>query len=374
MRVLALNAGSSSLKFRLFENETMLAHGLFEKIGHNSVNTFFSEKQEIKNQKTIKNHHEAILYLMKLLEENELSFEAIGHRVVHGGDKYQKSVLIKQNVINDIDRFAQLAPLHNPANLMVIKICQKLFPKLPNIAVFDTAFHQTIDQSEYLYAIPRKYWHKKVRKYGFHGISHQYLSEEITKLTKARKIITCHLGNGCSVTAINNGSSIATSMGFTPNSGLIMGTRCGDIDAMIIPYLMDYYPLEEIKVNLNRQSGLLALSEKSNDLRDIISDLDDEKCALALQKLVTSIVNYIAMYHVLLDGAEAIVFSGGMGENSALLRKRVLEKLRILQIEINPLANQKHQFLITTEQSAIASYVLKTDEELMIAREVMKLI
>lgn len=376
MNVLALNAGSSSLKFKLMSDNEIIADGLLEKIGGLATVNLNVAGVAIKKEETLENHYQAILYLISLLNKHQLDkFDAIGHRVVHGGDKYFQAVAINKEVLADIDRFSQLAPLHNPINLKVIKICRKLFPKTKMIAVFDTAFHQTMPKEEYTYAIPWQWQVKhQIRKYGFHGISHQYLSSKITKETKARKIITCHLGNGCSISAIKDGKCLATSMGFTPNAGLMMGTRSGDIDAMIIPYLLNYYSLEEINQKLNFESGLQGLSEVSNDFRLIEKNLDQENCQLAFNKFVRMIVKYIAEYYVLLDDVEAIVFAGGIGTNSKLLREKVLEKLKVFDIIIDKKANQENQFLITKENSKIKGYVLKTDEELMIIETIKEMI
>ncbi len=376
MNVLALNAGSSSLKFKLMSDNEIIADGLLEKIGGLATVNLNVAGVAIKKEETLENHYQAILYLISLLNKHQLDkFDAIGHRVVHGGDKYFQAVAINKKVLADIDRFSQLAPLHNPINLKVIKICRKLFPKTKMIAVFDTAFHQTMPKEEYTYAIPWQWQVKhQIRKYGFHGISHQYLSSKITKETKARKIITCHLGNGCSISAIKDGKCLATSMGFTPNAGLMMGTRSGDIDAMIIPYLLNYYSLEEINQKLNFESGLQGLSEVSNDFRLIEKNLDQENCQLAFNKFVRMIVKYIAEYYVLLDDVEAIVFAGGIGTNSKLLREKVLEKLKVFDIIIDKKANQENQFLITKENSKIKGYVLKTDEELMIIETIKEMI
>ncbi len=369
MKILAINAGSSSLKFQLIEKEQIISSGLFEKIGHDDSFFTINQKQE---KQIIKDHQAAVEILIEKLKEKVAltDITAVGHRVVHGGDKYQTAVLINQQVINDIEQLQTLAPLHNPINLLVIKLLSKYFEKM--VAVFDTSFHHTIEKPQYIYPVPYQWYQKyQVRKYGFHGISHQYLSQKALELNpNLKKMIICHLGNGSSITAINNQKSVETSMGFTPNAGLMMGTRAGDIDFNIIPYIMEKtnQSLSETINDLNKKSGLLGLSNISNDFRDI------PKESLAYQKFVQIIVDYIAKYYVFLNGVDAIIFSGGIGENAHQLRYDVCQKLKILKIKIDQNKNKNHETLIHEISSAIELYVISTNEELLIYSETKKII
>jgi len=369
MKILAINAGSSSLKFQLIEDEKEIMKGLFEKIGHDDSFYTIDGNQE---KQLIKDHQTAALILIEKLKEKVdlTNITAVGHRVVHGGDKYQNAVLIDEQVINDIEKFQSLAPLHNPVNLLVIKLLSKYFKNM--VAVFDTAFHQTIEKTQYIYPVPYEWYQKhQVRKYGFHGISHQYLMQKVTEINpNLKKIIICHLGNGCSITAINNQKSVETSMGFTPNAGLMMGTRAGDIDFNIIPYMMEKtnQSLSETINDLNKKSGLLGLSNISNDFREIPKD------SIAYQKFMQIIVDYIAKYYVFLNGAEAIVFSGGIGENAQQLRQDICEKLKILDIEIAENKNQNNELIIHQTNSNTEIYVIPTNEEVLIYQETKKII
>ena len=391
MKILAINAGSSSLKFKMFEmpEEIVIVSGLFERIGiDGSGYTIKINGEKIKKEVELKNHEDAVKYLIEELIENEIissldEIEAIGHRIVHGGDKYPDSVIITDEVLNDIESFSSLAPLHNPANVLGIKAFQKLVPKATVVGVFDTAFHQTLEEKDFLYGVPYEWYTKyKVRKYGFHGISHKYLANYMEKKLgkKEFKLITCHLGNGGSISAIKNGKCIDTSMGFTPNAGILMGTRAGDIDASIIPYIMEQtgMSLDEVMNILNKESGFLGVSGVSSDSRDIEEGIleNNQRCILTHQMFVKSVVSYIASYYVLLGGVDAICFSAGIGENSSKVRKDIIEALSVLGIKLDEEANNVRgkEALITTSDSKISCYVIPTNEELMIAKDVYNLV
>jgi len=385
MKVLSVNAGSSSLKFQMYEmpEEKVLISGVFERIGiENSFYTIKINGEKIKKVVELSNHEDAVIALTKELIEfkvvNSLEeIEAIGHRVVHGGDKYSDSVVITDEVLTTIEELSSLAPLHNPANVIGIKAFKKVVPNAVAVAVFDTAFHQTLDESEFLYSVPKEWYTKyQVRKYGFHGTSHKYLSERMESiLGKGKKIITCHLGNGGSLSAIENGKCLDTSMGFTPNAGILMGTRSGDIDATIIPYVMEKSGknLDEVMNDLNKKSGVLGISGLSSDSRDIEDGIKEgnENCILAQKMYVRRIVGYIAKYYVFLQGVDAIVFTAGIGENSSKTREDIMKSLEILGIKIDEQANNTRgeEIRITTEDSKIPCYIIPTDEEVMIAKD-----
>ncbi len=390
MKILAINAGSSSLKFQLYimPEEKVLISGLFDRIGiDNSSYTIKINDQKIKKEVVLKDHEKAVKYLIEELLTNNIvssleEITALGHRVVHGGDKYADSVIITDEVLEDIESFSSLAPLHNPANVLGIKAFKKLIPGATIVGVFDTAFHQTMEAKDFLYGVPYEWYTKyKVRKYGFHGTSHRFLAQRTEELLKKEgaKIITCHLGNGGSISAINNGKCVDTSMGFTPNAGLIMGTRSGDVEAMIIPYIMEQSgkSLEEVFDDLNKKSGFIGICGISSDCRDVEEGVlnNNYRCLLAYQMYLKRVVNYIASYYIALDGADAICFSAGIGENSSLVREAVLNKLKVLGIEVDLDKNKVRgkEALITTSKSSIPCYVIPTDEEVMIARDTYNL-
>ncbi len=391
MKIISINAGSSSLKFQLFnmDNETVIASGLFERIGiEGSFYTIKYNGEKITEEIELTNHTDAIKVLLdKLVALNIISsldeIEGIGHRVVQGGDKYKESVIITDEVINDIESFKDLAPLHNPAGLLGINAVKEALPNVPMVAVFDTAFHQTMPESSYVYPVPYSWYSDyKVRKYGFHGTSHRYIALKTQEILGRDdlKIISCHLGSGGSITAIENGKSIDTTMGFTPLAGIMMGTRSGDIDPSIIPYVMEKEGKNagEIVDDLNKKSGLLGISEASPDWRDIQKGVSegDEKCLLAEEKYIKRVVAYIAEYYVLLNKADVIVFTAGMGENSVTLRKQVIDKLSALGIKIDEEANNTSGEIrkISADDSSTLVYVIPTDEELMIAKDTLKLV
>ena len=391
MKIISINAGSSSLKFQLFnmDNETVIASGLFERIGiEGSFYTIKYNGEKITEEIELTNHTDAIKVLLdKLVALNIISsldeIEGVGHRVVQGGDKYKESVIITDEVINDIESFKDLAPLHNPAGLLGINAVKEALPNVPMVAVFDTAFHQTMPKASYVYPVPYSWYSDyKVRKYGFHGTSHRYIALKTQEILGRNdlKIISCHLGSGGSITAIENGKSIDTTMGFTPLAGIMMGTRSGDIDPSIIPYVMEKEGKNagEIVDDLNKKSGLLGISEASPDWRDIQKGVSegDEKCLLAEDEYIKRVVAYIAEYYVLLNKADVIVFTAGMGENSVTLRKQVIDKLSALGIKIDEEANNTSGEIrkISADDSSTLVYVIPTDEELMIAKDTLKLV
>ena len=391
MKILSVNAGSSSLKFQLYEmpEEKVLISGLMERIGvENSFYTIKVNGEKIKKEVELNNHEEAFETLVKELEENNVvesldEIEGIGHRVVQGGDYFDKTVVIDDEVLAKIDELSSLAPLHNPAAVTGIKAAKDVFPNAVQTAVFDTAFHQTMPKENFLYALPISwYTDLKVRRYGAHGTSHKFVSQRMNEILKRddTKIITCHIGNGASVSAVLNGKCVNTSMGLTPNAGLIMGTRCGDIDASIIPYVMEKTNMspKEIDNAINKESGLLALSRKSSDSRDIEDGIasGDENCILAQKMYVRRIVDYIAKYYVEMKGCDAIVFTAGIGENAIDTRRDILNELDVLGIYLDEEANKSRgkECMISTKDSKIECWVIPTDEELMIARDTMNLI
>ena len=391
MKILSVNAGSSSLQFQLYNmpEEKVLISGLMERIGvGNSFYTIKVNGEKIKKEVELNNHEEAFETLVKELEENHVvedlnEIEGIGHRVVQGGDYFDKSVVIDDDVLSKIEELSSLAPLHNPAAVIGIKAAKDVFPNAVQTVVFDTAFHQTMKKENYLYALPMKwYTDLKVRRYGAHGTSHKFVSERMNEILGRTdtKLITCHIGNGASISAVVNGKCINTSMGLTPNAGLIMGTRCGDIDASIIPYVMEKTGMtaKEIDTAINKESGLLAISQKSSDSRDIEDGIasGDENCILAQKMYVRRIVDYIAKYYVEMNGCDAIIFTAGIGENAIDTRRDVLNELGSLGIYLDEEANNVRgkERLISTKDSKVECWVIPTDEELMIARDTMELL
>ena len=390
MKILSVNAGSSSLKFQMYEmpEEKVLISGVFERIGiENSFYTIKLNGEKIKKEVVLNNHTDAVKILTnELLENNIVSdlneIKAIGHRMVHGGEKYANSVLLTEDVIKTVEELSDLAPLHNPANLVGVRAFKEVIPSAIAVGVFDTAFHQTMEEENFLYPVPYE-WYKEygVRKYGFHGTSHKYVSEKMASILgkEETKIITCHIGNGGSLAAVKNGKCIDTSMGFTPNAGIIMGSRSGDIDASLIPFVMKKtgMNISEIDNALNKKSGLLGISGVSSDSRDIEDGIKsgNDRCKLAQEMYVNKIVKYIAEYYVELNGADAIVFTAGVGENSISTRKQIIDKLACLGIKLDEQRNnvRGEVALISTDDSSVKVYVIPTDEEVMIARDTYKL-
>lgn len=397
MKILTVNAGSSSLKFNLINlpEQEELVSGYFEKIGLNGgIYSLKIKGSKIQKEANMKDHKVAIELLIKELLENKIiksldEIEGVGHRLVHGGDKYSKSVLIDDEVIKTVEELVPLAPLHNPANILGVKAFKEALPNVPMVGVFDTAFHQTMDEAEYLYPVPYSWYENfKIRKYGFHGTSHKYITKVMQeKLNKIDvNIISCHIGSGASICAIKNGESIDTSMGFTPNAGLMMGTRSGDIDYSIIPYYMSNTEatLNEVDTILNKKSGVLGISEKYSDHRDLEAGMaaGEHLALLADNMLAKSIANYIAKYYVELEGdVDALVFTAGVGENAREFREKILTKLECLGIYIDLHENMKvasyldkKEGLISTEESNVPVFVIPTNEELMIAMDTYELI
>ena len=391
MKILSVNAGSSTLKFSLFElpENVELISGNFEKIGIG--NSFYSVKingEKLKREVDLKDHSVAVKYLMEELVENKVidsldDLDGVGHRMVHGGQKFAKSVLITDEVIEACEECVEFAPLHNPANLMGVRAFRDALPNTPQVAVFDTAFHQTMSEVEYLYAGPYEWYEKYgVRKYGFHGTSHRYVNKTISEVLGRDdlKVINCHIGSGASVCAIDSGKSISTSMGFTPLTGVMMGTRSGDIDPSIIPFVMkkENKTFDQVIDDLNKRSGLLGVSGVSPDSRDIEAGMDEgnERCILANDKLSQTVANYIAMYNNLLGGADVITFTAGLGERSIITRQHIIEKIASLGVQLDEEANQirAELALISTDDSKIPVYVVPTNEELMIASDTYDII
>ena len=391
MKILSVNAGSSSLKFTLFEmpEEKEIISGVFERIGEEtSLYSIKINGEKIKKDCVLKNHEEAV----KILTEELINYNVVkdlheiggvGHRVVHGGDKYADSVIITEDVTNTIRNLFHLAPLHNPSNLMGIEAFQEFIPDTKEVAVFDTGFHQTMPKENYMYAAPYEWYEKYgVRRYAYHGISHQYITEYMQNYLgkKDVNLITCHLGGGCSMYSIKDGKCFDTSMSFSTNSGLIMGTRSGDIDAFIVPYVMKEsgMTMEEVLDSLNKKGGLLGVSGISNDSRDIEEGVEsgNERCILAQELFTNRIVGYIGKLAIFMDKIDAICFTGGIGENSSMTRKEILNKISNLGIVLDEEANNtRGKFtLITKEESKIPCYIVPTNEELMIAKDTYNLV
>lgn len=391
MIVLSVNAGSSSLKFRAYNmpEEEVLISGVFERIGiDGGFYTLKINGEKIKKEKDLPTHEVAVNTLLEELISNKVvaSYDeigAVGHRVVHGGEKYTESVLITEDVKKTIEELADLAPLHNPANLVGINTFEKILPNVPNVAVFDTAFHQTMPASAYIYPIPYEWYTQYgVRKYGFHGTSHRYINAKIEEILgrKDLKVISCHLGNGGSLAAIDSGKVIDTSLGFTPNAGLMMGTRSGGIDLNIIPYVMrkSGKSMEEIIEDLNKRSGFLGVSGKSSDSRDISEGIEkgDSRCILAEEIYEGKIIRYLSNYFVSLKGADVICFAGGIGENAINVRENIMKKIECLGVKLDKEANNSRGEIvkISTDDSKVACYVIPTDEEVMIARDTFDIV
>lgn len=391
-KVISINAGSSSLKFQLFEmpEEEVIAKGLVERIGlDNSV--FGLKYNDVDEEEIldIPNHEKAVeLLLERLISSGVIQsleeIDGVGHRVVHGGEKFSDSVLVTDEVLAEIENVSELAPLHNPANVTGIKAFKEILPNIPAVAVFDTAFHQSMPPESYLYSLPYEYYEKYgIRKYGFHGTSHKYVSERAAEMlgqpADRLRLITCHIGNGASVAAIENGKSVDTSMGFTPLEGVTMGTRSGSLDPALIPYIMDKTgkSVDEVLQVLNKESGLLAISGFSSDLRDIQkrADQGDERATLALNIFADRIHQYIGSYASKMNGVDAIIFTAGIGENSKIVRQLILQGLEFMGVYWDPVLNevQGEEALINYPHSPVKVLVIPTNEEVMIARDVNRI-
>ncbi|MCR5626166.1 MAG: acetate kinase [Lachnospiraceae bacterium] len=397
MKVLVINCGSSSLKFRFIEteSETVIVKGLCERIGTDGGHFIYQKTGDEKQEKDVylPDHDEAVRVIISELKDEKhgvisdiSEIDAVGHRIVHGGDKYAKPEYITPEVLQDIEKLSALAPIHNPVNIMGIKACMHFMPNTRMVGVFDTAYHHSLPEYAYLYGIPYEYYKKyKIRRYGFHGMSHRYVALATARLLKKRyhdsKIVVCHLGNGASITAVENGRSIDTSMGYTPLEGIIMGTRCGSIDPEIINVIAnkDNKSLKEVMAVLNNKSGVYGLSDfMSADIRDLSAEYEkgNEDAVRALTTYAYSIVKYIGAYVTVLNGADAISFTAGVGENSALVRKLVCSKLGYLGVQLDEKANEtaRGETLISTADSKIKVFVVPTDEEMSIARQTSELL
>jgi len=391
MIILSVNAGSSSLKFTGFEmpSEEVLISGVFERIGiDGSFYTIKLNGEKRKKEIDLPNHKVAFELLIKELMDNKIvssldEIRGVGHRIVQGGAYFDKTEVATEDVIEKIDELASLAPLHNPPAIVGIRAAMEVMPKALQTVVFDTAFHQTMAPCEYMYAVPYS-WYKEygIRKYGAHGTSHKYVAQRMNEILGRTdtKLITCHIGNGASISAVMNGKCVDTSMGLTPNAGLIMGSRCGDMDATVVTYAMEKTGVSarEMDTILNKQSGLLGISGVSSDSRDIEIGINEgnERCILAQEMYVKRIVEYIAKYYVLLGGADAIIFTAGVGENSIMTRSQILEKLAVLGIKLDKEANDVRgvEQKITADDSSVPAYIIPTNEELMIAKDTYSII
>lgn len=389
--ILAINAGSSSLKFQLLDmpSEEVTAKGQVERIGlKDSIFTIKSGDEKKELIQDIKDHAEAAEILLNMLiEEGVVSsydeIDGLGHRVVHGGEVFSDSVLINDEILEQLEKLSSLAPLHNPANIVGIKEFQKALPNAPAVAIFDTAFHQTMPESSFLYSLPREYYEEYgIRKYGFHGTSHQYVTERAAEMLnrplETTKLISCHLGNGASIAAVEGGKSIDTSMGFTPLAGVTMGTRSGNIDPALIPYIMDKTGknVEEVLNVLNKESGMLAVSGFSSDLRDIEIQAEEgnERAQLALEVFADRIHKYIGSYAARMGGVDAIIFTAGIGENSDTIREKVVEGLEFMGVYFDPDLNhvRGEEVYISHPHSPVKILVIPTNEEVMLARDTVR--
>ncbi|MDJ1111541.1 MULTISPECIES: acetate kinase [Macrococcus] len=390
-KIMAINAGSSSLKFQLFEmpEEKVLTKGLVERIGlPNSIFTISVNGEKITQTLDIKNHEQAVDMMLDEMKKHGIiqdinDLDGTGHRVVQGGDIFETSALVTDEVEKQIEELCELAPLHNPANLMGIRAFRKMLPNIPHVAIFDTSFHTTMPEEAFLYSLPYKYYQDYgIRKYGAHGTSHKFVAERAAELLdrpiEQLRIITCHIGNGASIAAVEGGKSVDTSMGFTPLAGVTMGTRSGNLDPAIIPFLMEKTgkTAQEVINVLNKESGLLGISGISSDLRDIEQKAEegDERAILALDVFASRIHKYIGSYATRMKGLDAIVFTAGVGENSDVVRARVLEGLEFMGVYWDPKLNaglRGKEAFINYPHSPVKVMVIPTDEEVMIARDTM---
>lgn len=395
MKVLVINCGSSSLKYQLIDSrsEEVLAAGLCERIGIDGrmTHTPSSGNTVVKND-PLPDHGAAIQAVLSALTDKAHGvisslgeIGAVGHRLVHGGEKFAASVIINDEVIAEVEACNDLAPLHNPANLIGVRACRQIMPDVPMVGVFDTAFHQTMPPKAYLYGIPHQYYQEhKVRRYGFHGTSHNYVSQRVHHLAELdpdnSRVIVCHLGNGASVTAVKNGKSVDTSMGLTPLEGLIMGTRSGDLDPGVIEYIAkkEHLTLEEVLKVLNKESGVLGLSGVSSDFRDLTEAMEqgNEQAAVAVEAFCYRVAKHIGAYTAALNGVDAIVFTAGIGENAAHIRSMICDYLGFLGITIDEEKNavRGKETEISTPDSKVSVFVIPTNEELAIARETAALL
>ncbi|ARK20598.1 acetate kinase [Sporosarcina ureae] len=391
-KILSINAGSSSLKFQLIEmtNEEEITKGLFERIGlENSIFTMATDEKKIEKVLDITDHSMAVEMLLEhLLSEGVVSsydeIDGLGHRVVHGGELYSDSVLITDEVIEKLEEISSFAPLHNPANIVGIKAFKKTLPNIPAVAIFDTAFHQTMPEKSFLYALPYEYYEKYgIRKYGFHGTSHKYVTERAAKILNRpledTRLISCHLGNGASIAAVKGGKSVDTSMGFTPLAGVIMGTRSGNIDPALIPYMMECtnQTAEEVVNVLNKKSGLLGICGFSSDLRDITeaAEQGNDRAQLALDVFTDRIHQHIGQYAAGMGGVDAIIFTAGIGENSTIVREKVMRGLEFMGVYFDPSLNniRGEEAYISFPHSPVKVLIIPTNEEIMLARDTVRI-
>lgn len=390
MKIISINAGSSSLKFTLFElpEKVAIASGVFEKIGlEDSFYTIKYNGEKIRKEKSFPNHSVAVETLINdLVELNIVSsldeIEGVGHRILHGASEFTKPVILNDEIVERISKYNELGPLHNPANLLGVKAFMDILPGVLNVGVFDTSFHQTMDESHFLYPVPYEWYEKYgVRRYGFHGTSHRFVYGEIVKHLNNPNIkaITCHIGNGGSITAVDAGKVIETTMGFTPLAGIMMGTRSGDIDPSILEFICNKkgITIAEATNELNKKSGLLGVSGVSSDSRDveIAASEGNPRAILAQEMYAQKVANYIAMYNNMLNKADVIIFTAGVGENSSNMRKMIIDRVQSLGVKID---DEKNDFrgefrCISTEDSKVAVYVIPTNEELMIAEDTFSL-
>jgi acetate kinase len=390
--ILAINAGSSSLKFQLIEmpEETVVTKGLVERIGLNDgIFSISVNGEKVTLTQDIPDHGVAVqLLLDQLINQGIIKsfdeIDGVGHRVVHGGESFSDSVLITPEVLKEIENVSELAPLHNPANVTGIKAFQEILPNVPHVAVFDTAFHQTMPESSYLYSLPYEYYEKYgIRKYGFHGTSHKYVTQKAAEMLgkplEELRLISCHLGNGASIAAVQGGKSIDTSMGFTPLAGLTMGTRSGDVDPALIPYIMEKtgQSAEEVINVFNKKSGMLGITGFSSDLRDIeeAAKEGNDRAELALQVFANHIHKYIGSYAARMNGVDAIIFTAGIGENSSTIRERVLTGLEFMGVYWDKDLNEQRgeERFLSYPFSPVKVMVIPTNEEVMIARDTIRL-
>ena len=394
MKILVVNCGSSSLKFQLIDSETeeVAASGLCERIGLDGALIYKVNGDKLKQEIDLPDHEVAIKKVLDTLLDKEIGvltsldeIGAIGHRMVHGGEKFSSSVIINEEIIKQIETCNDLAPLHNPANLLGVRACQEVMPGVPNVVVFDTAFHQTMPSKAYLYALPKEYYEKYgVRRYGFHGTSHSFVSKRLAELAgldiNNSRMIICHIGSGASISAIKDGKSVDTSMGMTPLEGLMMGTRSGDMDPAIIEFICqkENITVQEMTTILNKKSGALGLSGLSNDYRDLVEAAQggNQDAINALDVMVYRVIKYIGAYYMALGGVDAIALTAGVGENNLELRAKIVEGLAAIGIKLDVEANavRGDERKISTDDSAAQVWVVPTNEELAIARETARLV
>ena len=393
MKILVINAGSSSLKYQLInmDDQSVMAKGLCERIGIDGRLTHSKGGEKFQKDLTLKDHGDAIQAVLDSLTDKEMGviasmdeINAVGHRVVHGGEAFSGSAVITEAVMNALNECIELAPLHNPPNITGIEACAKIMPNVPQVGVFDTAFHQTMPKKAYLYALPYKFYEQyKIRRYGFHGTSHKYVSmkaaEILGKPIEDLKIVTCHLGNGSSISAVDGGKSVDTSMGFTPLAGILMGTRSGDIDPAIVEFIANKENLSASEVIniLNKESGVTGVSGVSSDFRDLsaASEAGNDRATAALDMFAYGVQKYIGTYAAAMGGIDAVVFTAGIGENDNTLRAQITEKLGFMGIKINKEKNDVRGTVdISADDATVKTLVIPTNEELMIALETEKLV